>query len=294
MKIGLMTTPRESAADTVAVAQMAEARGIESIWLGEHSHLPTATKHAFHEETPDFYKRVPDPYVTLAAAATATERIRLGTAISLPAEHNPITLAKMIATLDHASGGRFDWGIGYGWNQLEMVNRGLDPLRRMATLREVVLAVRALWTSEVTSFDGKHVSFTESWCRPKPVQAPHPPILLGCRPGPRAFTQLAEFCDGWMPNIAMISDLEANLHDLNDAWRRAERVGTPRLTFIDTGFWTDIGVEDYRDYLHALVPTLESLAQAGGERVILGMPLFRMDDAERMLDQLCDATAIEV
>lgn len=161
MKIGLMTTPRESAADTVAVAQMAEARGIESIWLGEHSHLPTATKHAFHEETPDFYKRVPDPYVTLAAAATATERIRLGTAISLPAEHNPITLAKMIATLDHASGGRFDWGIGYGWNQLEMVNRGLDPLRRMATLREVVLAVRALWTSEVTSFDGKHVSFTE-------------------------------------------------------------------------------------------------------------------------------------
>lgn len=97
-----------------------------------------------------------------------------------------------------------------------------------------------------------------------------------------------------MPNIAMISDLEANLHDLNDAWRRAERVGTPRLTFIDTGFWTDIGVEDYRDYLHALVPTLESLAQAGGERVILGMPLFRMDDAERMLDQLCDATAIEV
>jgi alkanesulfonate monooxygenase SsuD/methylene tetrahydromethanopterin reductase-like flavin-dependent oxidoreductase (luciferase family) len=135
MKVGLMTTPRESTADTVAIAQMAEDRGIESIWLGEHSHLPTATEHAFHEETPDFYKRVPDPYITVAAAASVTKRIRLGTAISLPAEHNPLSLAKTPATLDHASAGCFEWGVGYGWNQLEMVNRGLDPRYRMATFR---------------------------------------------------------------------------------------------------------------------------------------------------------------
>jgi probable F420-dependent oxidoreductase len=288
MKFGLMTTPRESAADTVAIAQMAEDRGFESIWLGEHSHLPTATRHAFSEGTPEFYKRVPDPYITLATVAGVTQRIRLGTAISLPAEHNPLTLAKVIATLDDACAGRFEWGVGYGWNQLEMVNRGLDPRFRMATFRETVLAVRQLWTSEVTRFEGKHVNFSESWSWPKPVQMPHPPILLGCRAGRRAFAQLAEFCDGWMPDIAMVSaDLETNLRQLHLAWAEAGRSGTPRLTFIDTGFWTDLDVNAYRDYLQSLAPKLERLAGIGGERVILGMPLFRMDDAERMLDQLC-------
>jgi probable F420-dependent oxidoreductase len=295
MKIGLMTTPRESAEDTVAIARMAEDRGIESIWLGEHSHLPTATKHAFHEETPDFYKRVPDPYITLAAVASVTKRIRLGTAISLPAEHNPLALAKMLATLDHASAGRIEWGVGYGWNQLEMVNRGLDPQYRMATFREAVLAIRQLWTAETASFDGKRIRFSESWSWPKPIQKPHPPILLGCRPGRRAFAQLAEFCDGWMPDIAMVSDgLERNLSDLRDARVDAGRVGSPRLTFIDTGFWTDISPEVYRGHLQGLVPTIKRLVDAGGERVIVGLPLFRTEDAEPMLDQLCAALPVNV
>jgi alkanesulfonate monooxygenase SsuD/methylene tetrahydromethanopterin reductase-like flavin-dependent oxidoreductase (luciferase family) len=186
-------------------------------------------------------------------------------------------------------------GVGYGWNQLEMVNRGLDPQYRMATFREAVLAIRQLWTAETASFDGKRIRFSESWSWPKPIQKPHPPILLGCRPGRRAFAQLAEFCDGWMPDIAMVSDgLERNLSDLRDARVDAGRVGSPRLTFIDTGFWTDISPEVYRGHLQGLVPTIKRLVDAGGERVIVGLPLFRTEDAEPMLDQLCAALPVNV
>lgn len=170
MKIGLMTTPWESPTDMVRIAQLAEARGIESIWVGEHSHFPVASRHPFAQDTPAFYRRVPDPYIVLATIAAATKTIRLGTGISLPAEHNPLTLAKLLATLDQVAHGRLEWGVGYGWNRLEMVNRGLDPRHRMATFREVVLAVKALWTQDVTASDGKFVRFSESWSWPKPVQ----------------------------------------------------------------------------------------------------------------------------
>ena len=285
MRIGLMTTPWEHPDDVVAVARMAEERGIESMWLGEHSHLPVTTRHAFSDSTPEFYRRVPDPYITLAATAAATASIRIGTAIALPAEHDPLDLAKKIATLDAVSNGRFEWGVGYGWNRLEMVNRGLDPRFRMARFREVVLAVRALWTQETAAFDGAHVRFTESWSWPKPVQRPHPPILLGCRPGPRAFAQLAEFCDGWLPSVTQCRDgIEGALDGLRTTWAAAARGDHPRLTFVDTGFWSDVDVETFRSRTTATARLLTRLEDLGADRLIVGMPWFRRADAEPMLD----------
>lgn len=133
MKIGL-TTAWESPTGMVRIAQLAEDRGFESIWVGEHSHFPVDSRHPFTKRTPEFYRRVPDPYVVLAAIASTTKSIRLGTGISLPAEHNPLTLAKSLATLDQATDGRLEWRVGYGWNQLEMVNRrSVKPFRRSMT-----------------------------------------------------------------------------------------------------------------------------------------------------------------
>lgn len=294
MKIGLMTTPWEWPVDSVRVAQLAEERGIESIWFGEHSHLPVPTQHAFSRETPEFYRRVPDPFVVLAAIAASTTTIRLGTGISLPAEHDPLTLAKTIATLDQVSGGRFEWGVGYGWNPLEMINRGLNPQQRMATFREVVLAVRRLWTQESARADGPLVRFTESWSWPKPRQQPHPPIMLGCRAGDRAFGQLVEFCDGWLPEVRQtIGDIDATLPELRARWERAGRDPLSlRLTFIDSGFWKDVDVERFRDEVMIKADVLHRLRVLGADRVIIGMPMFRRDDVEQMLDVV--ASAIEL
>lgn len=288
-----MTTPWEEPADSVRVGQLAEERGIESIWFGEHSHLPVPTEHAFSGHTPEFYRRVPDPYLVLAAISTATTTIRLGTGISLPAEHNPLTLAKSIATLDRLSGGRFEWGVGYGWNPLEMANRGLDPRRRMATFREVVLAVRRLWTQETARADGPNVRFTESWSWPKPAQQPHPPILLGCRAGNRSFGQLVEFCDGWMPEVRQtMADIDETLPRLRALWEQAGRnPDALRLTFIDSGFWKDVGVARYRDNVRITVDALLRLRDLGADRVIIGMPMFCLDDVEPMLDVVADAVA---
>jgi probable F420-dependent oxidoreductase len=284
----------ESPTEVIRVARLAEERGIESIWLGEHSHLPVPTKHAFAAETPEFYRRVPDPYIALAAVAAATTTIRLGTGISLPAEHNPLTMAKALATLDRASGGRFEWGVGYGWNELEMINRGLNPKHRMATLREVVLAVRQLWTEDVAGFDGQHVHFSDSWSWPKPEQRPHPPILLGARAGRRAFDHLVEFCDGWLPSTSQtLGDIDETLPRPYERWANAGRdPAALRLSFIDTGFWKDVDVATFRDKVRIAPATLTRLHELGADRVIVGMPLFRIEDAEHMLDAVAELIAV--
>src|SRR3954451_4312791 len=215
MKIGVMATAWEDPADCVRLAQLAEERDIESIWFGEHSHLPTDTQHAFAAETPEFYRRIPDPYIVLAGIAANTTRIRMGTGIALPAQASPLTVAKQTATLDRLSNGRFEWGVGYGWNQQEMIDQRLDPRYRMATFAESVRAVRRLWEDDVSSFQGEHVRFGDCYSYPKPQQKPGPPILLGCRPSPRAFRHLAEFCDGWMPSIVQcLDDIGGSLSDL--------------------------------------------------------------------------------
>jgi len=168
----------------------------------EHTHIPTSRRTPAptgDAELAEEYRRSLDPWAALAAAAAVTSRIRLGTGVALVAQHDPIALAKQIATVDLLSDGRVVVGIGYGWNREEMADHGIAFATRRARVREVMLAMEALWASDVASFEGEFVRFEPSWQWPKPVQRPRPPVLLGGAAGPILFSHVAEYGDGWLP-----------------------------------------------------------------------------------------------
>ncbi len=202
MKLGLTIHATDLAMSPVELAREAEGRGFHSLYIPEHTHIPTSRRTPAptgDEVLGEEYLRSLDPYVALGAAAAVTERIRLGTGIALVAQHDPITLAKELATLDLLSRGRLVLGIGYGWNREEMENHGIDVKRRRALVREQVLAMQALWSHDVAEFHGEFVNFEPSWQWPKPVQEPRPPILIGGGAGPTLFAHVAEYADGWIP-----------------------------------------------------------------------------------------------
>jgi probable F420-dependent oxidoreductase len=202
MKLGITMFSTDLAIDPVALAREVEARGFHSLYLPEHTHIPTSRRTpppTGEKVLAEEYKRTLDPFVSLAAAAAVTSRIRLGTAVCLVAQRDPIVLAKEVATLDLLSGGRVALGIGFGWNREEMESHGVDFRRRRALVREKILAMHALWTKEAAHFDGELVRFEESWSWPKPLQRPRPPVLIGGAPGPKLFAHIAEYGDGWMP-----------------------------------------------------------------------------------------------
>jgi probable F420-dependent oxidoreductase len=188
------------------LAGEAEARGFTELWVPEHTHIPTGRETAWPmadgAELPEMYKRSLDPFVALAAAATATSTIKLGTSICLVGQHDPIVLAKTVATLDHLSGGRVILGVGFGWNVDEMRHHGVDPDKRRTIAREKVLAMRELWTQEEASFAGKYVNFGPSWQWPKPVQQPHVPVWIGG--GKAALAHVVEWGSGWMPIVGVM------------------------------------------------------------------------------------------
>lgn len=202
MKIGVTLHATDLAMSPVELAREVEARGFHSLYLPEHTHIPTSRRTpppTGDAELASEYSRSPDPYVMLGACGVVTERIRLGTGIALVAQHDPIALAKAIATADQLASGRLVLGIGYGWNHEEMQNHGIDVKRRRALVREVMLAMQALWSQEEAAFDGEFVHFEAAWQWPKPVQQPRPTVLLGGAPGPTLFRHIAEYADGWLP-----------------------------------------------------------------------------------------------
>ena len=201
MRHGITIFATDQTMDIAVLAREVEARGFDSLYLPEHTHIPISRltpPPTGDAELPEEYRRTLDPFVALAAAAAVTERIRLGTGIALPAQREPIVTAKAVATLDHLSGGRAVLGVGFGWNQDELADHGVAMAERRDVAREVVLTMQALWTDEVASFDGEHVHLSPSWAWPKPVHG-HLPVLLGGAPGPKLFAHIAEYGDGWMP-----------------------------------------------------------------------------------------------
>ena len=184
-----------------AFARAAEARGFASLYVPEHTHLPVSAAEPPGLVTgvgPQDYRRSLDPFVSLAMAASVTDTIRLGTGVTLVAQHDPIVLAKKVATLDHLSGGRVVLGMGYGWNRAEAADHGVVFSERRQVAREKVLCMQALWRDEEASFDGEHVSLPPSYAWPKPVRG-RVPILIGAAPGPALYAAVAEYADGWMP-----------------------------------------------------------------------------------------------
>ncbi len=218
MQIGLTLHATDLAMSPVELAREAEERGFHSLYIPEHTHIPTSRETPAptgSAELAEEYRRSLDPYVALAAASTNTSRIRLGTGIALVAQHDPIALAKQIATLDRLSGGRFVLGIGYGWNREEMRNHGIAFGSRRERVRETMLAMQELWSKEEAAFQGEHLRFEPSWMWPKPIQQPRPRTLIGGAAGPKLFAHIAEFADGWMPIGG--AGMKAALDDLRRA-----------------------------------------------------------------------------
>jgi probable F420-dependent oxidoreductase len=200
VKFGVTMFFTEFALDVVELGRAVEERGFESLFVPEHTHIPTSRRSPWPggADLPEEYKHTLDPFVALAAVAAATERLLLGTGICLVVERDPITLAKEVASLDHISGGRVLFGVGGGWNREEMENHGTDPKRRFALLRERILAMKEIWTKDEAEFHGELVDFDPVWSWPKPVQKPHPPVLVAGN-GPGTLARVVEYGDGWIP-----------------------------------------------------------------------------------------------
>ncbi len=222
MKYGVAMFPTDYAIPADALARELEARGFESLWLPEHTHIPTSRKSAWPggADLPRDYWHTLDPFVALGAAAAVTKTLMLGTGICLVIERDPIILAKEVASLDFISGGRVLLGIGGGWNAEEMEDHGTPFGERWKILRERISAMKAIWTQEEAEYHGKYVNFDKLWSFPKPVQKPYPPILMGGS-GPHARQRAAEFDGHWMPIIGR-DPLDEAIADLR---QRAEKAG---------------------------------------------------------------------
>jgi probable F420-dependent oxidoreductase len=226
MEFGIQIFATDRTLQPVELAKAVEERGFESLWLPEHSHIPTSRKTPWGGRPgapplPEKYWRCHDIFVSLAAAAAVTDRLKLCTGITLVPQRDPIWLAKEVASLDVISQGRVILGVGYGWNREEMEHHGVDPFRRRELFREKILLMKALWTQEEASFDGELLHLEPSWAWPKPVQAPHPPIVLGAGLGPTSLAHIVELCDGWMPNRKR--DLEVSVERILEALADAGR-----------------------------------------------------------------------
>jgi probable F420-dependent oxidoreductase len=200
MRLGVTIFATDLSMEVHDLAREAETRGFDSVWIPEHTHIPTSRRTpppTGDEVLAEEYKRSVDPLVALAAAASVTERIHLGTGVMLPAQREPLVTAKAIATLQNLAGGRFELGVGFGWNVDEMEDHGVDHRTRRAHAREHILAMQALWADDVASFEGDHVRFPPTWSWPKPHQPV--PVLIGGGAGPTMFSHLAEYADGWIP-----------------------------------------------------------------------------------------------
>jgi len=256
----------------VELARAAEERGLSSVYAPEHTHIPTgrATPAPTGDaELGDQYRRTLDPFVALTAAATATTRIRVGTGICLVAQRDPIVTAKEVATLDFLSGGRFTFGIGFGWNREEMADHGVTYADRRAVVRDKVRAMQRLWQDDEASFAGEHVRLSPSWAWPKPVQQPYPPVLIGGAAGPKLFAHIVEYADGWIPiGGAGLTRALPELH------RTAEAAGREpaTLTVVPFGTVPDQG-------------KLDHYASLGITEVVLQLPHAPAADVLRVLDR---------
>ena len=260
------------------LAREAEDRGLTSLFLPEHTHIPVSRRTpppTGDAELAEEYRRTVDPFVVLGAAAVVTERIRLGTGICLVAQREPLVTAKAAATLDWLSGGRLEFGVGFGWNREEMADHGVDAAARRAVAHEHVLAMRALWREDVAAFDGEHVRFEASWSWPKPRQPGGPPVLLGggpARPSSRTSPSTATGgCPSGEPGSAT----------------RCRRCG-PRATR------SDDDPAEVRVVPFGTVPDsgkLEYYASLGIDEVVLRLPAAPRDVVLPVLDRYTPAVA---
>jgi probable F420-dependent oxidoreductase len=265
MDFGVGYFPTHDGIGPGPLARMLEERGQESLFFAEHTHIPAAreTPYPGGGELPRKYVHTYDQFVALTAAATATSRLRVGSGICLVTERDPITTAKEVASVDHLSGGRFEFGVGAGWNREEMRNHGTDPRTRMALMAERIEAMKAIWTQHEASYAGEHVHFERIWSYPKPAQRPHPPILVG-GDGPKVLDRVLAFGDAWFPNYGATADVFERVEELR---ARAERP-----------------IEVHMLGMPADPQAIERLWSAGGRRAAHWLPTGGRSTVERALE----------
>ncbi|AMO63912.1 putative F420-dependent oxidoreductase, Rv2161c family [Mycolicibacterium phlei] len=272
MEFGISTFVNDDTIDTVTLARAIEERGFHALAIAEHTHIPASRESAYPGggELPDYYYRTLDPFVTLAAAAAVTSRIELITGIALLIQRDPIITAKETASIDLISGGRFVFGVGAGWNLEEMRHHGTDPKTRGALLDERIEAIKALWTTEPAEYHGTYVDFDASYLRPKPVQKPHPPILVGGDSN-ATVKRVIRHGAGWMSNPLPVDRLRMRIDQIRDGAGHdvpLSTFGTP----IDPGYW-------------------DALQQLGYRQANLILPTRPRDESLRLLDEYAEKVA---
>jgi probable F420-dependent oxidoreductase len=282
MDYGLVLFTSDRGITPAAAAKLADDHGFTTFYVPEHTHIPIK-REAAHPTTgdeslpDDRYMRTLDPWVSLATAAAVTSRVRLATAVALPVEHDPISLAKTIASLDHLSGGRVSVGVGYGWNTDELGDHNVPPGRRRTMLREYIEAMRELWTAEEAAYDGEFVSFGPSWAWPKPVQA-HIPVLVGAAGNEKNFRWIARSADGWITTPRDV-DIDQPVALLKEIWADAGRDGAPRIVALD---------------FKPVAEKLEHWERIGVTEVLFGLPDKPEDEVAAYVERLAGKLAAMV
>ena len=275
MDIGVAMAISSKSMDVAVLAQRAEALGFESFWLPEHPIIPVTTTSKYggtpDGSIPPSMMDMADPFISLARASAVTEKIMLGTSICLVPEHNPIAQAKQIATLDRLSNGRFLFGIGAGWLKEETEIMGGDFEHRWGQTREAILAMKELWTKEESEFHGRFFDFPPVKCFPKPIQTPHPPVLLG-GDAPNVFKRIVAWGDGWMPVRADINKVKQGRATMDELAEAAGR--DPRSIQISV-----YGAPHDRE-------EIAKFEEAGANRAIVNLPSTLEGEGLEGLEQL--------
>jgi probable F420-dependent oxidoreductase len=283
MRVGLHYGATDQSMGLVDLAVAAEERGFDSVFVPEHSHIPTSrrTPYPGGGEIPGRYLRLWDPLVGLAFVAARTSLV-VGTCVALPGEHDPIALAKAVATLDVLSGGRFVMGVGFGWNAEELEDHGFQAEQKYEVLTEKIALMKQLWTKDEASFTGRHVRLSPSWAWPKPRQRPHPPVLLGGFATRTTFRRVAAWADGWIPmSMAPAATLEKDLINLRHEWDAAGR-DPERL---------EVTVMQEPKPEPSLREVFEQYRDLGVNRVLVDVPTEGADVLLPLLDEIAPALA---
>jgi probable F420-dependent oxidoreductase len=279
MDVGVCYFPTDYGIDMSELGRALEERGFKSLFVPEHTHIPVSRKTPFPGggELPKRYAHTHDPFVALAFVAAATKTLKIGTGILLVPQHDPIATAKSIASLDRLSGGRFVFGIGAGWNEDEMNNHGIQFADRFNQMGERVKAMKALWTQEKASYDGKFIKFDPTWSYPKPHQTPHPPIILGGE-SDHTFRRIIDYCDGWLPRARGFDPVEGAAR----FYKMAKEKGRDPKTLSITVFAAPPKAE-----------VLESYKKAGIHGALLAVPDGTRDEILRQLDEWAPLAKIQ-
>jgi probable F420-dependent oxidoreductase len=272
MQTGLAVFATHDALDPAGIARLVEERGHNALYFPEHTHIPRGTQHP-SGTLARHYGHTYDLFVAATAAVVATTRLRVGSGICLIIQRDPITTAKEVASIDHLSGGRFEFGVGAGWNRPEIANHGVDPRARFLVLKERIEAMQAIWTQDAASYAGEFVGFEAIGSWPKPAQRPHPPVLVGGS-GPTVLDRVLAYGDAWIPSYGDGPDLAGRIAELRE---RAQDAGRDIPVFV-----FDVPAD---------AAALAQLERLGVARGVHWLPSAHRGPLERALERFEDAVA---